>query len=1096
MERIKNWSIPKRLIAALLALAVLASAAAAVTLTLWDEADAKGTLTGPNSQAMDDFMRTNSQTSGNSDNWIDYLNERLHEQIDAFVWTETGITENWKWNGASATVSGENTASNPAAIPVANSGVWTVYSGQQLKYALEHVSAGQTIRLGADIDMAGYDHNWTTVSVNASITIDGQNHTIYNLGVYSNTADYTKSLFVYVSGKSISLTVKDLSFVSAKLVNGHTASLFLFETRYDNETNKLFFKNVHASDCLVYSPTSDNTSAGTGVFYCSAREGTIERCSVEGSTVYGSVHVGSLGGISDCITVSYSYAVDNTIISTGGHSGGFISCSNIGLTVENCFTNSRVYGNGTTGVFIGLVHGDGHFANCYASGSVEGTLELGGFVGTITENRYTLATGTTFKNCYSTSIVGMRSTAVNEGSFIGKITNSSAFLDGTPIVTITNCYGAGEVGGIDTIVDGTHASSAYNTVGGFVGGITITDSAIQPTLQNNYYDKQTTAMREWASGESQTVSGITGKLTTTTEKSGTGMTDPAFAAQLGDAYNSDFGDGYYPQLDVFSNATAADWGSEEIANMVKAYSQASVSTVHLDTYDVDYNGDPLPETTYDTVRDLTSMFPLTSDSNLSWQRAGVTGEPTLATGTGAKSAVKFGNMDMNVLHLYQADDIWYASQPMPGVDWLRVETNVGGQVGMRELRVCPTVGLDAGLSRYIGINTVYDHADDVKLAYTTGARQAADIEDITYGVFPDVPLASEQKTLLDGSAYANTSALQTLFETQNDKFSGIDVLHMQRTGKGLTEGVPSITAAGGGSLSMEVYRVSGEAGDGGVETVEKLNLANPDEASRWNGKTVFATGDNREIYDVEYVWSLADGRYLVDTKRIEYPAHTHTVTIRAENRNHQIIPNRVYLDAYSVSTEDGKFDGSITHDFGPSPKPQDMLSGQSHAYPAATAWQLRYGEDNIYELRIRLTTIDANSMYYETTVPGDELPKTPGESTTVTLTAPYKSYSFDMDGNIIWRLTKIEKEYTITLDDKGVYNIDFNLEYADNENGVYVDDLDMDIFVTVVLDSTEEPEDPETPSFVFGNQRVDAPWANDNADVVNEMPPLDGGGEN
>ena len=40
MERIKSWSIPKRLIAALLALAVLASAAAAVTLTLWDEADA------------------------------------------------------------------------------------------------------------------------------------------------------------------------------------------------------------------------------------------------------------------------------------------------------------------------------------------------------------------------------------------------------------------------------------------------------------------------------------------------------------------------------------------------------------------------------------------------------------------------------------------------------------------------------------------------------------------------------------------------------------------------------------------------------------------------------------------------------------------------------------------------------------------------------------------------------------------------------------------------------------------------------------------------------------------------------------------------
>ena len=54
----------------------------------------------------------------------------------------------------------------------------------------------------------------------------------------------------------------------------------------------------------------------------------------------------------------------------------------------------------------------------------------------------------------------------------------------------------------------------------------------------------------------------------------------------------------------------------------------------------------------------------------------------------------------------------------------------------------------------------------------------------------------------------------------------------------------------------------------------------------------------------------------------------------------------------------------------------------------------------------------------------------------------------------------------------------------------------QDILVTVVLDSTEDPEDTETPSFVFGNQRGDTPWANDNADIVNEMPPLDGGGEN
>ena len=228
---------------------------------------------------------------------------------------------------------------------------------------------------------------------------------------------------------------------------------------------------------------------------------------------------------------------------------------------------------------------------------------------------------------------------------------------------------------------------------------------------------------------------------------------------------------------------------------------------------------------------------------------------------------------------------------------------------------------------------------------------------------------------------------------------------------------------------------------------------------------------------------------------MEVPSHTHTATIRAENRNNQIISTRVYLDAYSVSTTDGGFDDTVTYNFGSSTRAQDVLTSQSHAYPAATAWKFRYAQDSIYELRGRLTTVDANSMYDQISISGDDLPQTAGEITVITLMAPYKSYTYDVNGNLVWRLIEIEKTYTITLDEDGVYNINFALEYADYENGIYVDDLDMDILVTVVLGTEEEPEDPESPTFVFGNTRRDVPWVNDNADIINEMPALDSGGD-
>lgn len=1073
MKRIRKWGAPKRMLAAFLALTVIASSAAGVTLTLWDEADAAEEELIPGTTAYYDARWEEAKVkAGNlpigtaytghdgvvrstttEGPWMLDLQEKYDAGTISAPWNGTMTQPTQTASGAAYDIS-----SNPYLVSTAEEFCWC---------AANHVS----FRLTKDIDMGGYlGRNFSRpASSDLAVQYDGNGFTIYNFYQYDELGG--ASLFGALTSQSSQIANLRIAHSVILQKSGIREAAFFVAGIYASpELTNTSLTNCAAENSYIYSG-GDTVS----IFASYGGQNSISQCyantvMVRSPACGGQIVCATGGNITDTFTV-------NGVTIIVGHGGGFHGCSK-GLNIERCFLQGDVYGNMWTGGFSGPTWvGDVVTNNCFSTGKVEGVSVLGGFAsgGAQTGNLRG-----TYTNCYSTMMTGMAKVQGSVGGFIGASDNDAQF-------TSRNCYAAGEVGDLTILPQ-------EGTVGGFAGDSTKMD------FDNCFYDKQTTAMKEQAAGDSATLSGVTGKLTTMSEKSGFGMTDPELAAELGEAYNSDLGEGYYPQLDVFSNPTTftnTNWMTQdELHSLIKAYSQASVSTVHLNTYDTDYSGNKLPETTYDTVRDLTSQFPLTSAANLGWERCGVTGEATLATGTGAKSSVQFGEGSMDVVQLYEAGGEWYTSQPMPGVDWVRVTTQVGGQTGTRELRICPTVGLDAGLSRYIGDNTPYDHADDVRLVYTTGTRQAMDTGDITYGVFPDSPLASEQEELLRSSAYENLADLEVKYQGQDDTFTDIDVLHMQRTSTELTS-APSATAAGGGLLSMKVYEVEAEDSSGGVQILGPVDLNDTGEANRWNGKVAFADGSEREIYDVEYVWSLADSRYLLDIKRIEYPAHTHQVTIRAENLNQQSISSRVYLDAYSVSTEDGRFDESITHNFGLSPRAQDILSSQSHSYPAATAWQLRYAQDGINGLRICLTTIDANTMSYETAIPGDQLPTAAGQQTAFTLKAPYKSYFYDLDGNLTWRLTEIEKEYTVTLDESGVYNIDFNKEYMDNENGVYVDDLDMDILVTVVLNSTDPPETPETASFVFGNKRVDMPWTSDSAVVVNEMPSLgEAGGGN
>ncbi|MCD8328909.1 MAG: hypothetical protein LUC25_07445 [Ruminococcus sp.] len=268
-----------------------------------------------------------------------------------------------------------------------------------------------------------------------------------------------------------------------------------------------------------------------------------------------------------------SYVVDSYVYDYGGtHSGTFISCTQGGLVCRRCFTNSTLYGSDRLGVFIGAVIGSGgqgfimeveengvgdlvdtrvnaYFEDCYTSGTVEGSSRLGGFVGMIFDdyrcynnNRMGVAV---FKDCYSTSSVGMQYSGYDIGGFVGVIrgnvgtamsssfaysndsgssysTASSAntgcndiILSNTLSTDITNynaqnhlfinCYVAGEVGGITTSTTGGEDSS----IGAFIGEYRIDHAILYDSsfrLVNCYYDMQTTGMREKDIGDPGTTS--------------------------------------------------------------------------------------------------------------------------------------------------------------------------------------------------------------------------------------------------------------------------------------------------------------------------------------------------------------------------------------------------------------------------------------------------------------------------------------------------------------------------------------------------------------------------------------------------------------
>lgn len=711
-----------------------------------------------------------SDSSGVPGTWIDYLNSTWLNVVGSVTTdgSETGWVSQCTWadEDTNETYDLDNLAGglwtgtgmnddfiNSEAITHYDDGTrtWKVYSAEQLVYAMNYYKSGDTILLQNDIDLNGLNYNWEAVQMSYSVTIDGDDHTIYNLGCYIS-ADYTsttsamESAFAYFDGTSQDYVIKDLYFDTGKIICDATidapegadpestgVDFAIFGWR--NNTSTLDMDNVHVDNYLVISKASA-VSVLIGMFDTATwsdttgenLEGTellrsINNCSVSNCWVYGHDHVGSIATYASDTAFTNCYAVGNTLIGTGYHSGSFVSCLNNRSTFDSCFAaDNYMYSATQSGGFVGYAGDAADYTNCYASGVVEGYSYIGGFVGaTRVGNDYIAATSTesdttydsttgeyttvttaivydsndamasksvtttttsdytdtgeyttvtivygydstgtlvsesdktttttsgeitesateitysyafssrnynTFTNCYSTTLVGMRTETQNSGGFVGVVAYMENY-NPTDATVFDSCYAAGEVGSTQTVT-----TDNSNYVGGFVGydqtynNSYDEDGKYTTEYINCYYDKQTTAMREWVSGrfnsaydedddelnDNEYDIAIMGVLTTDSEKFGTGLTsvpntevethtedvdkdastvDPEYGF-IGFTSDSDWvytTEEHYPELAVFANATSDGWDNPEL---VKAYSLASTATVLLDTWDYGYTWD-------------------------------------------------------------------------------------------------------------------------------------------------------------------------------------------------------------------------------------------------------------------------------------------------------------------------------------------------------------------------------------------------------------------------------------------------------------------------------------------------------------------------
>lgn len=846
--------------------------------------------------------------------WIDYVRTRFFNDYKKQIgeWAEPTGLQFGPWDGRVANGSSGDVTTNRVKIPSKDSGAYEVYSAEQFRYAITQCGFGGSIKLMANIDLNGANYSWGGLNLhNYTLTLIGNNKTIYNLGMILTTKN---SGMAYNGG----VVVSDLKISSAKLVwnvsSGVTASkwsdtiidtglgycgLFVNHGKGGGTVSNLIVENS------TFAQTSTNKYASGalgGIGHLIG--GKIQKSGVVDCIIGGLGHPGALLGFADGANVSNSYTNGCRIYALrGDHGGIFASCSSTNCSFTNCIASGELYAQGNSGGFIGNPARGGTIKNCAVTGKLEARYNSGGFIGEASTWDKEVG-ATTIENCYTTVLVGLRSDVEITGGFIGQLNRQQKQ------VTINNCYAAGEVGDFST-----NLSNPEDT-GGFVGLIALDGAAASRyKLTNCFYDKQTTAMREWEAGNrDEPVDGVTGLLTDPKNKGGTGMASGQNFG-LGPKENGvwSYSENHYPQLQVFSGASKDNgWGTEAAASLVQTISSVSTATVFLDTWETGYDWDAhgvrttkevsydrepdgtahrADKYTYDTVREIISPFTVTSGT---WKE--------LIPG-GAKTQLEVvGGTSQNATTKNIVIDGTNGTVEGPGMNWFSVSEVVGSQTVSRPLRLTGYMSIDAGDNHTVADNNpvesgaTYDHRDGVTLTVMDNIR-----ENLVVGMHD-----KEYWSTAKRAGYPTESNKSSL---QSTGYYGVPTDHENHL-------KTNFSASIGAILNTEIWRVAktadgkyaeDENGQYVINCSVKVTGEGTSGASgkdptadekKWNGDSSapFFVDEN-QLYEVSYYWQLADGRYVTDSKWVEVVPTTRNLTVEAHGVDGKLTKDALRLNA-------------------------------------------------------------------------------------------------------------------------------------------------------------------------------------------------------
>lgn len=979
----------------------------------------------------------------------------------------------WRWSGDIAKETTGTVTTNPKRIPVKNaSNEWLVYSGEQLRYALENFLSGDTVSLGSNIDMNGRLNNWSPILVgNKQLTLNGNKFKIYNLAVFipkNATGSILHASFLTYFTHTSPSTIKDLTFENANFVNSITAT----DSGTNLSTTSLFshtlltsglnINNVFVKSSLFYSLGEGVAPIGTRLY-----QTTYQNCGVEDNFVYGRDHVTGFtvwggGGVTidrgDIVKNSYSV---NTLIATyGGHSAMFHSCGTSNNLVENSFANNEMYATAIVGGFA--AEENGKFLNSFATGKLEGFYKLGGFYST-----YGPTTASAIENCYTSVLVGLRSEATLLGGFSYSYPN---FTNGG---RLTNNYAAGEVGDFTTPVN----NGSNIEVGGFVAQHAT--NYWKGGYSNNFYDKQTTAMREWTTGTNKDIiPGITGLLTSDTKDSdGVVVAGLASGKNIGLPANLwHYEKMYNPQLKSFINANISTWGSPETVELVKANSKASASTVLLDTWESGYQWkakgartvDKEPYTkintedyqggayTYDTVRDIISDFDTTNAATYTELVPG--GVPLDINGDGVIDP-EAKAMEINAKKKGKILG--------PGLNWYGIANNQGSQNAKRPIRLVSIMKIDAGDNKTVVAGQLYNHRSDVKLTMMNKL-----IDNRVVGID-------------NNKIWATGLQGQYPIKTGNSRFWEVYTSNLHT----------DFDASVGARLYTEIGRVAKDidgsfkkdtAGNYVIDANARVfgegtgDLSNPNlDELKWNGRqSLYSDNSANSKYIISYNWQLKDGRYRQDTKEIDVIPTKYEITMKVLNSEGNT-PNAksISMDVNSDNGEDADYLVDAV------PEAEKKLGKNSFGTNATAAWNKILDKYYYDKMKLEFSREEEQESggtqkikYGEVTIPGSSVK----ENTKITVPIKYyypetKNHNLNMDTETT-KESMLDVEYIIKKDISGNLYLRFNKilnfpndfydpsanDIGDNtgigmSNGqeipsdLYINNLDFDVDITFWL---------------------------------------------